>query len=545
MSGVESSQYSYSPDERPTFPGSPAVPAQSASRRTGAGVIGAVLAICATFGNALVNVNVASIGGALGLYVAEASWLPAIYVAMNASANLSLVKARAQWGIPWVTHTLLWIYAGVGAIQLMFPGFAAAIAVRAVCGMTAAALTTLSIYYLLQAFPGKFRPLSLVVGMGLTQLGTPLARLVPVEMLALDHGQSLALIEIALPLSVLALITAFPLPPSERSTAFERTDFVTIALLVPAYVLVCGVLSLGRVYWWTDAPWIGYALVCAVPLFVAVLLIERRRDRPLLQLRWLRTRDILRFAAVALFVRLALAEQTYAAVGLLTSGGLSNDELRTLFSIVAVAMFFGVVCAALTLSERRLPYQVAVAALMIASAAWLDSNATNLTRPEQLYFSQALLGFGTTLFIGPALVYGFIRMFSRGADHLVSFIVLFSTTQNVGGLAGSALLGSYQIEAARHHALALSERVLTTDPAVAGRILGGAASLSGVIVDPALRAGQGAGLLSRAMAREASVLGFDDVFRWLCAAGLFIAAYVLVIALYKEWRRHVTHGVVA
>jgi hypothetical protein len=38
--------------------------------------------ICSTFPNALATVNVGTISGSLGLYIAQASGLPAIYVAM-------------------------------------------------------------------------------------------------------------------------------------------------------------------------------------------------------------------------------------------------------------------------------------------------------------------------------------------------------------------------------------------------------------------------------------------------------------------------------
>jgi hypothetical protein len=54
-------------------------------------------------------------------------------------------------------------------------------------------------------------------------------------------------------------------------------------LLVPAYVIVCGVLSQGRLQWWSDAPWLGIALICAVTLITAAILVERRRAHPLLQ----------------------------------------------------------------------------------------------------------------------------------------------------------------------------------------------------------------------------------------------------------------------
>ena len=528
--------YIYAPEERPTFPGSPGILIHTAPRRAAYGAVAVLVAVSATFGNALVNVNVGSAAGSLGLYVAEASVLPAIYVAMNASANLTLVKARAQFGIPTITQGLLIVYALAGAWQLVFPGFASAVLIRAICGVTAAALTTLAIYYLLQTFPGRLRPLALVFGIGLVQLGTPLARLVPVELLAAHEWRGLYLIEIAIALTVLALTAVLPLPHSERSPAFEKADIVTIALLVPAYLLVCVVLGLGRLYWWTDAPWLGVALACAIPLFTGAVLLERSRANPLIRIDWLSSLDILRFAGVAVFVRLALAEQTFGAVGFLTSGGLTNDQLHTLFAIVAVAMVLGMICAALTLSETRLPYQVAVAALIIAAGAWIDTDANNLSRPPQLYLSQALIGFGTTLFIGPAILYGFVRMFAHGATHLVSFIVLFSTTQNVGGLAGSAWLGSYQIAATRYHITTLSERLSPADPQVVSRLQSGVAVVSGAVVDPAARIAQGSALLNQAAAREAGVLAYIDVFAFVRMLALSIAAYIAYLLLLAKLR---------
>src|SRR4029453_15182265 len=190
----------------------------------------------------------------------------------------------------------------------------------------------------------------------------------------------------------------------------------------------------------------------------------------LLYLEWMGSAGILRFAAAALLVRIALAEQTYGSVGLLASSGLNNEQLRTLFAIVAGAMLLGVVTAALTLSEHRVRQQVIVAALIIACGAWVDSQATNQTRPEELYLSQALLGFGTTLFIGLALAFGFLRMLQRGPAYFISLVVLFSSTQNLGGLAGSALLGSYQVIATRAHLSALTEHLIASARQLVARL---------------------------------------------------------------------------
>jgi MFS family permease len=499
--------------------------------------IAIILALTATLGNGLVTVNLPNLSGALGVYVAQASLLPAAYVAMNASANLLLIKARQQFGIPAVTHTLLVIYAAAGLFQFVVPGFASALLVRAICGMTAAGLTTMTIYTLLQVVAPARRPAALVGAISLGQFGPVLARLFPVEMLALSHWQGLHLIEVGLALTALAALLALPLPPSDRSPAFERLDFVTMALAIPAIVLFCAVLGAGRFVWWTDTPWLGVALAIAIPLFVAALVVEHNRARPLLQTKWIGSRDIFRFAIVALLVRLALAEQTYGSVGLLTSAGLTNDQLRGLFAWVLLAMALGLATTILTLTPARIPYLIVTACLMIALGAWLDTHSTNVTRSPQLIWSQCLIGFGTMLFIGPALAYGFLRMLERGPSHLVTFIVLFSTTQNIGGLAGSALLGSYQVVSTRNHALALAERVLPVDPTVTGRIQTGVQGLSAVIVDPAGRASQGAGLLSQALLREATILAFNDVFRLVAVLALLTALYVLYIRIFNFIRQ--------
>jgi hypothetical protein len=273
------------------------------------------------------------------------------------------------------------------------------------------------------------------------------------------------------------------------------------------------------VYWWTDAPWIGWALAAAVPLLAAAIINEGGRSKPLLHLEWLGSAGILRFAAVALLVRVALAEQTYGSVGLLTSSGLNNEQLRTLFSIVAGAMLLGIATAALTLRPHLVRQQVIVAALIIALGAWLDSHATNQTRPQELYLSQALLGFGATLFIGPALAFGFLRMLERGPAYFVSLVVLFSSTQNIGSLAGSALLGSYQVIATRSHLSALTEHLVAADPQVVARIQS-----------------QGSVLLAQSAAREAAILAFNDVFRFVALLAVATALFVLCFVLRDLWR---------
>jgi len=531
------STYTYADDEKPTSAGTPYTPKMSVQRRLAYAAVGTFIGLMTTFPNAMTNVNVGTISGSLGMYAAEGSWLPALYFGMNASSNLTLVKARAQFGIPQVTQGLLILYAVVAFIQLFWPSFGIAVAARITNGLESGALVSLSTYYFLVIFPPKLRPLALVIGVSLTQFGTPLARLVPVELLSIEHWRGMHCIELAVPLAVLAVILLAPLPPSDRSRAFERTDLVSIALLVPGIVLGCEVLSLGRVLWWTDTPWLGELLVGSVILIGAGCLVEVNRQRPLLQLHWLSSVNIARFVGIALLMRLALAEQTFGSVGLFSAAELNNDQLHTLFMFVALAMAAGIVVAALTLNEARLPYQVMLAAICIGASALLDSHATNLTRPEQLYFSQSLIGFGTTLFIGPSILYGFLQMMRKGADHFITLVVVFSITQNVGALAGSALMGSYQIERVHVHNDDLAAQLVAGDPQVSARIAGGSTAVAPVVSDPTLRSAEGGALLGQSMGREAAVLAFNDVFGLLAWLAGGTAAAVALSLFFKNLRQ--------
>ena len=523
--------YEFRPEDRPSFPGGPLAPPHPPLRRLGYAAIGLWIGATTTFVNATVTVNVPNLSGEHAFYVAELSWLPAIYVAANSCANTMLVKARAQFSMPNVMRALLLFYIAVAAARFFVAGFAAEVVVRFVSGVVAGGMTTTGIYYLLQVLPPKARAVALVTGLGMTQLGTPLARLIPVDLLSADGWFGQHCIELATGITTLTLITLLPLPPTPRSRLFQPLDFVTVSLLLPAVLLICGVLNRGRLAWWTDTPWLGVDLAIAIPLLALAIAVEALRERPLIQVGWIGTRDFLGFIGIALLMRLALAEQTYGAVGLLTAGNLDNDQLRTLFCWVIVSMLAGIATCVLTLSEQALPRQVLVASLVIATGAWMDSQANDLTRPEQLYLSQSLIGFGTCLFIGPALAHGILKVLRLGADYFVTLVVIFSMTQNIGGLVGSAFLGSYQTVATRAHFQELAERMPAGDIQVADRVAGSTRALAGTVVDPVLRAEQGGSALAASMTRQATVLAFNDVFRLVWRLALATAALVVVLML--------------
>ncbi len=515
--------WQFAEHERPVLPGSPGSPAHPRHRQIAYALIGILLGLTVGFGNALISANTYTLQGALGLDPAEIAWLPTVYVMTNVSINLLMIKFRAQFGLRPFAMIFLILYVLITLAHLFVHGFATAIAVRAISGMAGAALSSLCLYYVMQSLPAKWRLKAVVLGIGIPQCATPLARLFSPDLLAMSQWRTLYLFELGLALLSLAAVAALRLPPTTRSKAFEPLDFLTFILFAGSTALFAAVLGLGRIVWWTNAPWIGWALIVAIPMFAAAIVVEHHRANPLLNTRWLGSADIVRFTIVIVMARIVLSEQTYASVGLLTVLGQNNDQLVPFFLIIFVASVCGVIASAVTLDVERLGHPIMLAIGLVAVAAWFDSYATSLTRAPQMYVTQAIIGFSATFFLGPALLFGMTRALKEGAGHIISFVALFGIINSLGGLGGTALLGSYQVIREKANSAALVQQISPTDPIVTQRIAAGGAAVGRVIVDPTLRNAEGAAILSQTTTREANVLAYADVFRLIAvlAGGTF------------------------
>lgn len=529
-------EWAYAPHEAPTMPGSPGSPEHPHARRVAYAFIGVLLGLTAGFGNALVSANTTTLAGALGLDPAEIAWLPTVYVMTNVSINLLLIKFRQQFGLRPFALIFLGLYAMLTLAHLFAHSFTTAVLVRAASGMAAAPLSTFALYYIMQSVPAPARLRGVVLGIGVPQCATPLARLFSPDLLAMSQWRTLYLFELGLAILSVAAVLAFRLPPTVRRKAFEPLDFVTFALFAGSMGLFAAVLGLGRIVWWTQAAWIGWALIIAIPMLALALLIESGRANPLLNTRWLASADIIRFTVVTVMARIVLSEQTVGAVGLLNALGQNNDQMQTLFAIVAVASVAGVVLSAVTLDVERPTHPIMLAVGLVAIAAFIDSRATSLTRAPQFYGTQALIAFATTYFLGPALLFGLTRALKEGTGHIISFIALFGIINSIGGLGGTALLGTYQIVREKANSAAIVQAIDPTDPIVQARLQAGSAGVGRVVGDQAFRTAEGGALLSQTATREANVLAYDDVFRMIALLAALTFAYLCVLLVRRTVR---------
>jgi hypothetical protein len=525
--------YEFKPHELPFVPAGPALPDHPMPRRVGYFAIGLLLALTCGFANGLLIGNLPRIRGALGITLEQGGWLVATYSMTSVCMSLLLIKFRQQFGLQRFTRTLLLGFLMLTAVQVFVPSYGLELLVRASSGIVVSGLTTLAFFYMMQGLPPPARLYGVIIGFGAAQIALPLAGVISPVLFHNGLVQNLFLLQFGLTLFCYAGVSLLKLPPAETFKAFEPLDFLTFALFAPGMALLCAALVQAPIVWWST-PWIGAALAGAVVLIAAAMLVEHHRADPLLNTRWITGRNIVRFAIVATLLRVLLYEQSYGSTGLLAVVGMGTDQLVTLNLVIVAAAIAGLAVGIYVLRWQDFMWPIALSAGLIAVGAYIEADATNLTRPANLYLSQALIAFAALLFMGPLVMVGVARALARGPSHLVSFAALMATTQTVGGLLGSAGLGTFQILRQRFHAHALAEPLTLADPNVAGRIQALGSIHSSILGDPVLRQAQGVSSLAQQVSRESAILAYNDVS--LIIAVVAAAVFVVLGAWWATLR---------
>ncbi|MGD8106520.1 MFS transporter [Pantoea sp. FN0302] len=524
----------WQPHEKPMLPGSPSTPIHPTKKRIAFGLVGLLITLTGALSNALVTANLTNLQGTFGAYSNEIAWLPAVYVMGNISINLLLVKFRQQFGLRIFTEAFLLLYVLVAFFHLFVNDLSSAIIVRTAHGMVAAALSSLGIYYQIQAWPAKHRLKALAIGISASQLAIPLARLFSSELLQLEEWRGLYLFELGLAMVALGCVLMLKLPPSDRSKVFEKMDFVTFILMAPGMALLCGVLSLGRIEWWFSTPWLGICLALAVVLIISAVVVEHNRKNPLINTRWLGSGAIIRLGIVMIMMRVVLAEQNSGAIGFLQQVGLQNDQLRGLALAIIAGVVLGITASALTLKPAHFSWPIVTSLLIMMIASFMDSHSNPLTRPHNMYFSQFLLGFSSAFFMAPAMLLGIGSVVTQ-PKNLVSFVVLFGMSQNLGGLIGAAMLGTFQVWREKYHSSLLGDQLSLLDPNVTERLSQYSALFNSQLGDSALLSAQAVAQLQSVSTLQANVLAWNDTY--LLTAGM--AFCTLVWVLYRLTRQRI------
>jgi MFS family permease len=488
-----------------------------------------LLALTQGLGMNLISANLPQIQSSLGATTNEAIWLVAAYMAPNVSLALALIKIRTQYGLRNFAELSIAIFVLVSLMHLFVDDMQSALVVRFFSGIAAAPMSTLGFLYMLEPFPpAKKMTIGLCLALTNMSLAAPVARLIAPDLLQIGQWQGLYLFEIAIAMMAFAAVYMLPLAPQPRAKVIHCLDVVSYLFIAVGFGLIATVLTLGRAYWWLEAPWLGAMLAGGIIAVTCAAVIELNRESPLLDIRWLASREVLHFTAALLVFRIVLSEQTSGAFGFFQVLGLQNDQMATLCWVVLAAGVAGGLACAVVMKPGREPAIHMVALTMLAAGAYMDSQATNLTRPTEMYLSQALIAAAGALFLPPALASGVMSALKKGPNYILSFVIVFLTTQSIGGLLGSAVVGTFITWREKFHSHALVEHIVLTNPIVAQRVSQLSGAYGRVLNDKTFLDAQGLALLGQQATKEANVLAYNDAFLAIAVLALFALAVLTV-----------------
>lgn len=543
-----SNEYQFKPHEQPFMVGSPATPDHPTRRKVFYLLIGIFIGITASFQNGLLVANLTQIQGEMGLTPVEGGWISVAYNMTNACITVLLYKIRQQFGMALFSKITLFSLLAATSLQwlvsshlldtsaIIIEPYYLEIIARGLSGMVASAMTVLAIFYCLQGMPTAKRISGLILGFGLVQFGIPLSRIISPYLAVDGQLETLFLFELGLTLICFALINILELPPGNTEKVFEKLDFLSFAFFASGLAALAVFLVQGRIQWWTT-PWLSYPLIIAVVTISIALWIETHRKNPMLQVRWMRSRNIIAFTITGAVMRILLSEQNVGAAGLLANLGYGNDQLITFYAVILAASVLALVISIFRTNAMDLRRPVIFAVALIAVGAWLDTDISLNSAPYMFYVSQFMIAFAAVYFMGPMVFEGMFRAIANGPAYIISFSVIFSISQTIGGLAGAAAIQAFTTIRTQIHYADMVSSLNLGDPALMAQVAGAGRMLSTQITDANQANVAAMGQVLQGIQRQATVAAYADLFFLMAIIASITTLILLLNYLYHRYHK--------
>lgn len=494
-----------------------------------------LIALGAGVGQGLISANIAQIAGDLGVTTSQASWLNVAYVVPRSCLPILLIKIRTQYGLRRFVEASVIGYVLADFAAVWMSDLRSAVLVECLSGASSAALSTMAFLYMLEPINQAWRlRLGLPMALCFLIMGPSLARVM--SPVLIDDGGLMRLHVAALGTAMVSLASVFvlPLKPVPHMKVIHILDLISFSLIAVGFMALISGFVMGPIYWWTDAAWLGWMLVAGVFSLTLAVMVELRRKEPLLDVHWLMSPEMVHLTGALLIFRIILSEQSTGAPRMFQVLGIAPAQMTTLFSVICVFTFLGALSCVAWLKPTRVAAFHFAALCLIASGAWMDSQATIDTRPEQMLISQAMIAFAGMLFMPPAMAMGLISAFRKGPQYILSFIIVYISTQSVGGMIGSGLFTTLTNHLQALHYQVLTEQLSLTRPVVSQALSAQMAALAPQIADPSALQVQAVSQLSTEASNQAYVLAYNDAY-FLTFLLAVAAAVLLCLHVLRDW----------
>lgn len=382
----------------------------------------------------------------------EIYWLYACYMIPLVSISFMLIKIRNQFGLRRFTRLSIFFFLLMCGVNLISHDFYSMMVTRFLSGISAAPIASMAFLYMMEPFK-KDKKYTVGLSLHLTNviLGMPLALLFSTWLLSLGGYNFFYYFEIVLGLFALLLIYVFPLVPIPRVRVISGMDI--LAYMVIATGLGCNavVMVMGPFLHWTESLWLGYLIIISIICFLVAVTLELNRKKPLIDVRWLFSREMIELVFILLAFRVLLSEQSMVVTSFFQSFGLINTNLSALYCIVIAGLISGGGCCAIFFRPGRenIVYFIALCFLLLGFIQ--GTYSTINTIPKDFYLGQFMASFGGAMFLPPTMARGLKISNAKGPLYTLSFIAVFLITQNTGGLVSTAFFKTLHFVFSDYH----------------------------------------------------------------------------------------------
>ena len=132
------------------------------------------------------------------------------------------------------------------------------------------------------------------------------------------------------------------------------------------------------------------------------------------------------------------------------------------------------------------------------------------------------------------LMAGLMAALKKGPNYLLSFVIVFLSTQSIGGVIGGGIFTTLVNWRQAFHLQALNEQITTAAPLLAAEIAQRMAALAPQIADAASQRAQAVAQIAQEASRQAFVMAYNDLYFLIfliASAGLFF----LVLHVTRDW----------
>ncbi|MGW6793299.1 DHA2 family efflux MFS transporter permease subunit [Streptomyces chartreusis] len=401
--------------------------------------LGALVASMLTLGFDMTILNVAlpTMAADLAATTGQQQWMADAYVVVFAALMLPAGLLGDRFGRRRMLIAGLGVFLAGSLLGALAGDVNAVIAARAVMGVGAALVTPLSLAVLPTLFGPEERTKAVGIASAASALGLPLGPIVGGWLLNHFWWGSVFLINV--PMAAIGIAACLFLLPETKDPASPAVDTVSTAFAATGLgALVYGIIE-APARGWGDPLVLGM-LGAAVLLIAALVVRERRVERPMLDMTLLAHRGFLFNTVAATLVTFILTGLLFVLPPYLQAV-LGHDALGT--GVRLLPMMGGLLVASRLAPKvvARFGARAAVSAglVVLAFAGFLGSRTTVDSGYGFVALWLTITGLGFGLSLIPAMNGGLSAL---PRDRAGSGSGLLMTLRQVGGAIGIALLGS-------------------------------------------------------------------------------------------------------